>query len=137
MRQRKHGSIVFTSSLVAFQGVPYIADYAARKAYALILSESLAAEFQAYGIDVLSDNPGFTRTELSPDFDFKGLSIAPIFPAQVALAAVKALRNKRVIVPGAMNKLLYFTGTYFQPRKLNSIAFGRVFSHPCGHKLQA
>ncbi|MEW8492674.1 MAG: SDR family NAD(P)-dependent oxidoreductase [Candidatus Thiodiazotropha taylori] len=135
MRQRKRGGILFMSSLVAFQGVPYIANYAASKAYDLIFAESLATEFQAYGIDVLSLNPGFTQTELSPDFDFKGLPIKPMAPEIVALTGLRALGKKRVAVPGAMNKFLYFNGKYLQPRKLNSFSFGRVFSHVLRNKL--
>ena len=35
------------ASIVAFQGVPYIANYAATKAYDLVLAESLAAELNS------------------------------------------------------------------------------------------
>lgn len=135
MRQRQRGGIIFMSSLVAFHGVPHIANYAASKAYDLILSESLAAECAAYGIDVLSVNPGFTQTELSPDFDFKGLPLKPMLPEKVALAGVNALGQKPLVIPGAMNKFLYFAGKYLQPRKLNTSAFGRVFHHVLRHKL--
>lgn len=135
MAERKRGGIIFMSSIVAFQGVPYIANYSATKAYDLILSESLSAEFQKYHIDVLSINPGFTDTKLSPDFDFEGLPIKLIPPAQVAADGIKALGKKRVIVIGSMNKFLYFTGKYLQPRKLNSFAFGRVFAHVLRKKL--
>lgn len=135
MAKREHGGILFMSSLVAFQGVPYIANYAASKAYDLILSESLAAELQPYNIDVLSVNSGFAQTELSPDFNLEGLPIKPLLPEQVAAAGLKALGKKRVVVPGAMNKFLYATGKYMQPRKLNSFAFGKVFAHVLRNKL--
>ena len=135
MRQQHRGGILFMSSLVAFQGVPYIASYAASKAYDLILSESLAAEFQAYGIDVLSMNPGFTQTELSSDFDFKGLPIRPMPPEGVAAAGLKSLGKRQIAIPGALNKFLYFIGKYLQPRKLNSFSLGKVFSHVLRHKL--
>lgn len=135
MVERKRGGIIFMSSLVAFQGTPYIANYAATKAYDLILSESLAAEFQADNIDVLSVNSGFAETELSEDFNFKGLPIDPISAKHVATVGLKALGKKRVVVPGAINKFLYFTGKYLQPRKLNTFAFGKVFSHVLRKKL--
>lgn len=129
MVERKRGGILFMSSLVAFQGTPYIANYAATKAYDLILSESLAAEFQVHNIDVLSVNSGFAATELSQGFNFKGLPIAPIPAKHVASAGLKALGKKRVVVPGAVNKFLYATGKYLQPRKLNTFSFGKVFAH--------
>lgn len=37
--------------------------------------------------------------------------------------------------PGAMSKFLYATGKYMQPGKLNSFAFGKVFSHVLNNKL--
>jgi len=137
MAARQRGGVLFMASLVAFQGVPYIANYAATKAYDLILAESLAAEFQAYGIDVLSVNPGFTETELSPAFDFTGLPIKPTPPAPVAAAALRALGKRRIVVPGVVNKFLYYTGKYLQPRRLNTFAFGSVFAHVLRKKLTA
>ncbi|MEE9351032.1 MAG: SDR family oxidoreductase [Thiotrichaceae bacterium] len=135
MIKRKRGGIIFMSSLVAFQGTPYIANYAATKAYDLILSESLAAELQHYNLDVLSVNSGFAQTELSQGFDFKGLPIKPISAQKVAAAGLKYLGKKRVVVPGAINKFLYITGKYIQPRKFNTFAFGKVFSHVLRKKL--
>ena len=43
MADRDRGGIIFMSSIVAFQGVPFVANYAATKAYDLIFAESLAA----------------------------------------------------------------------------------------------
>ena len=137
MVDQKRGGIIFMSSLVAFQGTPYIANYAATKAYDLILSESLAAELQPYNIDVLSVNSGFAETELSQDFDFKGIPISPIPAHVVATAGLKSLGKKRVVVPGGINKFLYFAGKYIQPRKLNTFSFGKVFSHVLRNKLKA
>lgn len=129
MVERKRGGILFMSSLVAFQGTPYIANYAATKAYDLILSESLAAEFSPNNIDVLSVNSGFAATELSQSFNFKGIPITPITAEHVATVGLNALGRKRVVVPGAINKFLYATGKYLQPRKLNTFSFGKVFAH--------
>lgn len=135
MIDRQRGGIMNMSSLVAFQGVPYVANYAATKAYDLIFSESLAEELRPHNIDVLSVNPGFANTDLSPDFNFEGIPIKPISAGLVARVALKALGKKRMVVPGAINKFLYLTGKYFQPRKLNSFSFGKVFSHVLRNKL--
>jgi short-subunit dehydrogenase len=73
MQARGKGGILIMSSIVAFQGVPNIANYAASKAWDLVFAEGIAAELKASGIDVLSVNPGFTKSELSPDISFGGL----------------------------------------------------------------
>ena len=69
MQVRKKGGILIMSSIVAFQGVPNIANYAASKAYDLVLAEGLAAELELSNIDVLSINPGL------PDRNFRRVSI--------------------------------------------------------------
>ena len=73
MQARGKGGILIMSSIVAFQGVPNIANYVASKAYDLVFAEGIAAELESSNIDVLSVNPGFTNSELSPDVNFDGL----------------------------------------------------------------
>jgi NAD(P)-dependent dehydrogenase (short-subunit alcohol dehydrogenase family) len=60
-----HASIVFTSSSVAFKGRSYWGAYAASKAAAENLMQTLADEFDAtYNIRANSINPGATRTKM-------------------------------------------------------------------------
>ena len=56
--QRRRGGIVLMSSLLAFQGVPGSADYAATKAYVQTLAEALHVELAPLGVDVLACAPG-------------------------------------------------------------------------------
>lgn len=135
MAQRKRGGILFMSSIVAFQGVPLIANYGATKAYDLIFAESIAAELEPYNIDVSAVVPGFTATDLSPDFDFSGLPINPMSPVAVVKKALRKLGTERVIIPGFINLFLYFTGKYFQSRRLNTASFGLVFRKVMRNKL--
>ncbi|MEE8264238.1 MAG: SDR family NAD(P)-dependent oxidoreductase [Gammaproteobacteria bacterium] len=135
MADRKRGGIIFMSSIVSFQGVPFIANYAATKAYDLIFAESLAAELKQHNIDVIAAAPGFTETGLSPDFEFTGLPIKPIPPALVASLAIKGLGKKRLTVPGAVNKFLYISGKYLLPRSINTLSFGMVFRAVLRKKL--
>jgi short-subunit dehydrogenase len=44
--EQRRGGIILMSSIVAFQGVPYAAHYAATKAYVQTLAEGLAAELR-------------------------------------------------------------------------------------------
>lgn len=135
MSTRGTGGIIFMASIVAFQGVPHISNYAATKAYDLIFAESLAAELKQYGIDVLAAAPGFTKTELSPDFDFSGLPLKPMSPGAVAGQVVASLGNRRLVVPGLINKFLYYSGKFLMPRIANTFSFGRVFRLVLRRKL--
>ena len=134
---RGHGGMVFLASIVAFQGVPYIANYAATKAYDLILAEGLAAELKPAGIDVLALAPGFTATDLSPDFDFQGTPFSPMPPEAVAQAVIKGLGRKTLMVPGFPNRVLEILGKHVFSRQRNTRTFAGVFAKVLRHKLSA
>ena len=135
MQARGKGGILIMSSIVAFQGVPNIANYAASKAYDLVFAEGIAAELESSNIDVLSVNPGFTKSEFSPDIDFDGLPLKPMSADAVVKAALKDLGKSRVSVPGWVNKFLYYSGKYLQSRRVNTMAFGHVFHRVLRNKL--
>ena len=136
MQARRKGGILIMSSIVAFQGVPNIANYAASKAWDLVFAEGIAAELEPSGIDVLSVNPGFTKSGLSPDINFEGLPIKPMSAAVVVKTALEDLGKSRVSVPGWVNKFLYYSGKYLQSRRLNTVAFGNVFRKVLRNKLK-
>ncbi len=127
MVTRKRGGIINMSSIVAFQGVPYISNYAATKSYNLIFSEGISAEFSKHNIDVLAVTPGFTATDLASVYDFEGTPFKPLEPSFVATEALKALGKKRVVIPGGVNKFLFSSGKFLFSRKLNTKSFGMVF----------
>ena len=56
--KQNRGGIILMSSMVAFQGTPYAANYAATKAYVQTLAEALAIELKPKGVDVLAAAPG-------------------------------------------------------------------------------
>src|SRR5213080_3117162 len=62
MIERKQGAIINVASTAAFQPVPFMATYAATKAFVLSFSEALWEENRAYGIKVLALCPGVTET---------------------------------------------------------------------------
>ena len=62
MADRGRGGILLMSSLSGFQGSALIANYAATKAYNLVLAEGLGHELRPEGIDVLVCCAGATRT---------------------------------------------------------------------------
>lgn len=101
---RGRGGIVLLSSLLAFQGVPGAAHYAATKAYVQSLAEGLRLEMARKGVDVLSVAPGPIDSGFAQRANMTyGMSQGPMVVAQQAL---RALGNKGTIRPGSLAKFL-------------------------------
>jgi short-subunit dehydrogenase len=62
MRKRKGGKIINVSSAAGFQPLPFMAVYAATKAFVTSFSEAIAEENRPFGIQVLALCPGSTKT---------------------------------------------------------------------------
>jgi uncharacterized protein len=62
MRERKSGSIINVASTAGFQPVPFMATYAATKAFVLSFSEALWEENRPHGVKVMALCPGVTDT---------------------------------------------------------------------------
>jgi len=62
MRERKSGTIINVSSAAGFQPIPFMATYAASKAFVSSFSEAIAEEHRAYGIHVMALCPRSTKT---------------------------------------------------------------------------
>ena len=62
MIEKRQGAIINVASTAAFQPVPYMATYAATKAFVLSFSEALWEENHAHGVKVLALCPGVTET---------------------------------------------------------------------------
>lgn len=123
MRDRKRGGMIFLGSVLAFASVPYWANYAASKAYDLMLAEGLAAELKEHNVDVLAVCPGFTRTEFAELAKLNDLMAMDAQP--VVALALRKLGKSRIAIPGIINKLNALS-TRLQPRFLNTLIFGLV-----------
>ena len=62
MRDRKQGTIINVASTAGFQPVPYMATYAATKAFVLSFSQALWEENRQHGVHVMALCPGVTDT---------------------------------------------------------------------------
>jgi hypothetical protein len=101
---QSRGGIVLFSSIVATQGVPRSANYAATKAYVHSLAEALAEELAPHGVDVLASAPGPTESGFARR---AGMTMANAeSPVRVAQETLAALGRRRRVVPGGLAKLL-------------------------------
>lgn len=125
LKERGKGGILFLSSLFAYQGIPYVANYAASKAYILTLGEALNVELSPYGVDVAVLSPGLTATEMSANMkvDFKKMPIFSMHPSRVARTGLRTLGKKTTVVPGLLNKI-YAWENRFIPRTWPVKLFG-------------
>lgn len=60
--KRGRGGLILTSSLAGYQGTAWVAEYAAAKAFDLVLAEGLWWEWRDSGLDVVALCPGNTDT---------------------------------------------------------------------------
>lgn len=101
---RGRGGLVLMSSLVAFQGVPRAANYAATKAYVQSLAEGLRHELAPRGVDVLASAPGPVHSGFAARAAMTmGLAQTP---DEVAGASLAALGRRGTVRPGWLARLL-------------------------------
>lgn len=127
MASHRRGGLIMVSSVVAFQGVPYMSHYAATKAYDLLLGEGLWYEMRKHGVDVTTLCPGATATEFSHVAETRPQSGA-MAVAPVVKAALDALGRKSYVVPGLRNKLMVFF-TRLIARRFATLAAAQVMKN--------
>ena len=130
MVARRRGTIINVASTAAFQPIPYMATYAATKAFVLNFSEAVALEVKRDGVTVMALCPGPTRTEFQGAAGVETSSF-PAFAYMdaktvVAQALASAKRGKAVRINGIMNRLMA-QSTRLGPRSLNARIAGAMF----------
>ncbi|MBK1646168.1 short-chain dehydrogenase [Thiocapsa imhoffii] len=104
---RGQGGLILLSSIVAFQGVPRSAHYAASKAYVQTLAEGLQLEWRGRGIDVLAVAPGPVNTGFASRSQLNmGKAESPDVVAEQSL---KGLGRGGTVRPGMLSKLLGYS----------------------------
>ena len=143
MRQRGRGGIILMSSLSASQGSALIANYAATKAYNLLLAEGLWEELRGAGVDVLACRAGAVST---PNY-LQSLAragrpaVSPpagAMPAAAVVAATLAgLGQAGSLIPGFSNQAAAFVLGRVLPRGLAIRLMGGVLRRLYADDAQA
>ncbi len=128
MRERKSGTIINVSSAAGFQPIPFMATYAATKAFVNSFSEAIAEENRPFGIQVMALCPGSTKTnfhaaaKMDRSLQVKGQQTVDDV-IETAMRGIKGGRTR--IVSGFVNDLVSRIVT-FVPNKLITRVMGNA-----------
>ncbi|MEZ4607761.1 MAG: SDR family oxidoreductase [Deinococcales bacterium] len=116
MAQRGEGYILNVASLMAFMPSPFLASYAASKAYVYAFSQALSEELSPQGVKVHTFCPGITKTGFQQRSGMVGkgfhlehplLKYSLMEAAPVVTEALDSLfEAKRMRIPGLMNRIM-------------------------------
>ncbi len=127
-RARGCGGAILMSSMSGSFGTGLVSNYAATKAYTLILAEGLWDELRAYGVDVVVATPAVIAAE-SSGASAGGLLRMPsttLTPAEVVRETLAALGRGPSVTPGAALKLAAFFMRRVMPRRVAIEMMGRA-----------
>jgi uncharacterized protein len=127
MRKRKQGTIVNVASTAGFQPVPFMATYAATKAFVLSFSEALWEENRKHGVHVMALCPGVTETNF---FETSKMDRPPMraaqTPEEVVDAALRGMGRKKSFVISGWANLFMVESERVVPRSLVTRIAGKA-----------
>ncbi len=126
---KKSGGIINVASTAAYQPIPYMATYAATKAFVLHFTEALAVELHGSGVHVLALCPGPVLTEFGrvAGNEAEMRMAFPMDARKCVDSALKAYdRNRTVCIPGALNSVMAGT-VRVAPRAVVRRVAGTIF----------
>jgi short-subunit dehydrogenase len=115
MTRKGHGYLHNIATTAAFQPLPYMAAYSATKAYVSSLSLALHEELHETGVFVSCLHPGRTETEFFVvggfDENTPFMKMGTMGPSEVVTQGIEGvLRNRALVVPGWINRLMFRAG---------------------------
>jgi short-subunit dehydrogenase len=127
MIERKQGAIINVASTAAFQPVPFMATYAATKAFVLSFSEALWEENRAHGIKILALCPGVTDTNFfEAARGHKPPARASQTPEEVVDTALRGLAQGKGHIISGWTNFLMTQGERVAPRSFVIRLAGRM-----------
>ena len=119
MLQRKQGAIINVASTAAFQPVPFMATYAATKAFVVSFSEALWEENRQHGIQVMALCPGVTDTNFfEAARGYKPPARVSQSPEEVVDTALRGLSHRRGHIISGWTNFLMTQSERLAPRSL-------------------
>lgn len=127
------GFILNVTSLASFVPIPYQAVYAAAKGAAQSFTECLYQENRGSAVVISTFAPSGIVTEMIHE---SGLTLHMemhryfyLTPESAARAVIRGLkRGKRVIIPGLINRLIYFFMNIL-PRSILVVLAGKIYNY--------
>jgi short-subunit dehydrogenase len=133
MVERRRGGVLIVASTASYQPVPYMATYAATKAFDRMLAEALAQEVKRYGVHVSALCPGPTQSEfgqVAGNPPGAGGLRKVQSAAEVARLGLEGLAaGKHWVIPYLSGRVVVFAQR-FVPRRVVSRAVERMFRPP-------
>lgn len=131
---RGRGGIILLSSIVAFQGLPNAAHYAATKAYIQTLADGLRVELKPRGVDVLAAAPGPTNSGFADRADMRMGSA--LRPERLAEPILRSLGRRPTAMPGLRSWGLRASVAPL-PRPARTAIMGQVMGQMTSHQRPA
>ena len=127
MRERKRGTIINVASTAGFQAVPYMATYAATKAFVLSFSEALWDENRLHGVHVMALCPGVTETNFFEASEIERPPMRTVHtPEEVVETALDALARQKSTVISGWTNWLTIEAERFVPRTVVTKVVGNA-----------
>ncbi|MDT3778403.1 SDR family oxidoreductase [Nitrospira sp. MA-1] len=118
MMNRRQGAIINVASVAGFFPIPYMAEYAATKAFIISFSEAVAMEARERGVTIQVCCPGYTETDFHKTAGHCPRHMAsPHTPRDVVQKSLKALKSKQSLVTIGWQGLATHWITPFIPKK--------------------
>lgn len=127
MLARKCGGVINVASIAGFQPIPFMAVYAATKAFVISFSVALWQECRKQNVCVLGLCPGTTATQLFDRASAPEAALGkPRTSEQVVATALAGLDKKRSLVVDGLKNSLLCHGPRLIPRWLAAIFAGNA-----------
>ena len=126
MVSRGRGGIVLMTSTAGSQGGPWIATYAASKAFNLVLAEGLWDELTRQGVNVVACRAGATATPGYAASKPRPNHVPLLSPDYVAERTLAALGRGPSVVPGLFYRWSAFLMNRLMPRRMAIRIMGRA-----------
>jgi len=128
MLESGEGTIINVSSTAGFQPLPFVATYAATKAFVTSFTEAIAEEYRPHGIRILALCPGATDTNFFDasgwDGPFSGKGIHT--SEEVVETALAALEGSKTTVVCGLRNYLVSRLSHHAPDRLVTRSVARI-----------